>query len=322
MVETPDPKNVAPPPQRASLWEVFKQTCIKWQQDDAPRLGAALAYYAIFSITPIIFIALTITSFFVGEEIARGEMQEQLEINFGKNGAQAITAMLGSAKKSRKSGVAALAIGTGTLLFAASGLFTELKESLNIIWGVKHKRSGVKAFVLTRFISFLMVLGIAVLLLTSILASTIAGAAIKYADRYVGAVTTDWHFVDTGLSFGILTILFAIIFKALPDVKIAWKSVWLGALLTSFLFHLGKYALSEYIARGSVANSYGAAGSLVVLLVWVYYSAQILFLGAEFTEVYTRIRHLYVVPTEDAEIVAHPPSAPKTAVEESVAANE
>lgn len=291
-------------PRNASYWQILKQTLVEWNEDNAPRLAAALAYYAMFSIAPLILFSIAVASFFVGEEAARGELFSRLEGYVGDNGASAIQALVGSAQKSERAGRMALTIGFATLLFGASGVFGQLKDSLNQIWGVKAKRTGITGFIVNRLLASVMVLFIGLLVMGSVLLTTLISALIKFAGPWLTLPPPTLHLVDLLASFALITVLFGVLFKTLPDVKLAWKNVLLGAIFTSILFSIGKYGIGLYIARGGMANSYGAAGSLVVLLVWVYYSALIFFLGAEFTQVYTKMRHVKPELEEGAEVMS------------------
>ena len=293
------------PPQSASLWTILKQTISESAADDISGLGAALAYYAIFAITPLVLLSIAVASFFLGEEAARGRLQEQLRGTLGEYGAQAVQALVGSASHHGQSGVIAVTVGIVTLLFGASAVFTQLKDSLNLIWGVTERKKGVKVFVLNRLVSYLMVLLIGFLLVAAAIASAVVAAALKFLHTTPSHV----HLIDFGISFVMLTLLFGIIYKVLPDVKLAWKNVALGAAVTSVLFSLGKMAIGLYIGRGGLANSYGAAGSLVVLMVWVYYSAQIFFFGAEFTQVYSKLRHIPSEPADTAVLCSEAEAA-------------
>jgi len=298
----------------ASLWQILKQTAVEWNEDKAPRLGAALAYYTLFSITPLLLLVIAIASFFVGAEAARGELEEHLQGYLGENGAKAIQALLESASDNKEAGTAAIVISIVSLIFGASGLFNHLKEALNTIWGVEEKHQGIAGFFINRLISILMILVIGLLLLAAVLASTAVAALVKFFGPLLPMGPKQLHFIDLGLSFVVLTVLFAIIFKALPDVKLGMKHVLLGAVFTAVLFALGKFGISQYIARGGMANSYGAAGSLVVLLIWVYYSAQIFFFGAEFTQVYSKMRHIPVEVADSGEVAHEEPHTAEKAV--------
>jgi membrane protein len=265
---------------------LFKQTFAEWYSDNAQAQAAALAYYTAFSIAPLLIIAVAVAGLLFGAEAARGEIRRQLTELVGDNGATIIEEMMVSARQTG-SGAAATAVGLAVLLFGATSVFAQLQDSLNLFWKVKPAASGVKSFLKTRFLSLAMVLGIGFLLLVSLLLSAALSAAGAYLGGLVPGWELTWQIVNAVASFAITTTLFALIYKVLPDAKIAWGDVWLGALVTSVLFVLGKTAIGLYLGKGAIASGYGAAGSLAVVLFWVYYSAQILFLGAEFTRVYS-----------------------------------
>jgi membrane protein len=235
-----------------------------------------------------LIIAVAVAGFAFGDEAARGEIKNQIDGLVGKSGAGVIEAMMTSASKPGE-GVVASVFGVIALLFGATGVFAQLQDSLNIIWKAKpRKTNGVISFLRTRFLSFAMVLGIGFLLLVSVVLSAgLAALGKLFGDRLPGWEGV-WQFVNLSISFGVITVLFAMIYKILPDVKIAWKDVWLGAAVTSLLFTLGKYGIGLYLGKSSAASSYGAAGSLAIVLLWVYYSSMLLFLGAEFAQVYAR----------------------------------
>lgn len=266
---------------------VFKQTFTEFGEDKVPRLGAALAYYTIFSIGPLLLIAVAMAGIFFGQEAARGQISQELGKIFGPQMAKALEQMIEAAAKP-KSGVIATIVGVITLMLGASGVFGQLKDALNTIWNVEPKKTaGIKGFIKERFLSMAMVLGIGFLLLITLVFDAALAAMGPWLERLVGGEAL-LHAVQLVLSFGIAIVLFAAIFRILPDLKIAWHDVWFGAVFTALLFVLGKWALGLYLGKAAVGSAYGAAGSLVILLVWVYWSAQILFLGAEFTQVYAR----------------------------------
>lgn len=268
--------------------EVARQTFKEFGEDKAPRLGAALAYYTVFSIGPLLLIAVAMAGIFLGAEAARGQISDELGKVFGPRMAKALEQMIEAAAKPR-SGTLATIIGVVTLLFGASGVFGQLKDALNTIWNVEPREaSGVKEFIRDRFLSMAMVLAIGFLLLISLAFDAVISAMGPWLGRLVGGEAIV-HAIQLALSFVISTVLFAAIFRLLPDLKIAWRDVWLGAVLTSVLFVVGKWGLGVYLGKAAVGSAYGAAGSLVILLIWVYWSAQILFLGAEFTQVYARL---------------------------------
>jgi membrane protein len=267
---------------------LFKQTFKEFGDDKAPRLGAALAYYTVFSIAPLLLIAIAIAGLVFGRDAAQHEISGQLSGMMGKATAKSLEEMVLAASKP-KSGTLATIIGIVTLMFGASGVFAQLNDALDTIWNVqKKKKGGILATIKDRFLSMAMVCGIGFLLLVSLVFDAAISAMGKYVgNRFPGGETL-LQTIQVVVSFVLVTVLFAAIFKFLPDVKIAWRDVWLGAVFTSILFVLGKLALGLYIGKAAASSTYGAAGSLVVLLMWVYWSAQILFFGAEFTQVYAR----------------------------------
>lgn len=285
-----------------TVWDLLKQTGLEWMEDKVPRLGAALAFYSVLSLAPLLVIAIAIAGLVFGEEAARGQVVEQMGGLVGKQGAEAIQTMIANARKP-ESGIIAAVIGVASLLFAATGVFGELHDAMNTIWEVQPKPGGgVMGFIKDRFLSFTMVLGIAFLLLVSLVLTTALAATGKYLSSLVpfAAVMQVLNFV---ISFAVITLLFAMMFKLLPDVKIGWSDVWIGAVITGLLFTLGKLLIGLYLGHSSIGSAYGAAGSFVVLLVWVYYSSQILFFGAEFTQVYADKYGSRIVAAEGAEPV-------------------
>ncbi len=269
---------------------IFKQTATEFIQDKVPRLGAALAYYTIFSLAPLLLIVIAIAGLAFGHDAAQGKIFDQLRGALGPKTAAAMQEMVKNAAKP-KSGMAATIIGIVTLIFGASGVFGQLKDALNTIWDVKPKEGrGIMGMVKDRFFSFAMVFGLGFLLLVSLVIDTVIAAMGKYAGNHLPGGEALWHIVELTFSFCVIAVLMAGIFRLLPDLKIEWRDVWLGAALTSLLFVLGKFALGIYFAKSAVGSSFGAAGSLVIVLLWVYYSAQILLFGAEFTQVYARER--------------------------------
>jgi len=269
-------------------FNLFKQAFSEFGEDKAQRLGAALAYYTIFSLAPLLLIAIAIAGLVFGREAAQGEIFGQLSGVLGSQAAEAVQEMVKSANKP-KSGTIATIIGIVTLLFGAAGVFGQLKDALNTIWNVEPKKSGgIMTMIKDRFLSFAMVFGTGFLLLVSlVLDSAVAAAGHFLGNRLPGGEVL-WQGVQIVLSLAVVTLLFALIFRFLPDIHPTWRDVWFGAVFTAVLFVLGKFGLGIYFGKSAVGSSYGAAGSLVLLLLWVYYSAQILFFGAEFTQVYAR----------------------------------
>ena len=283
------------------MLSLFKQTASELMEDDAPSLGAALAYYTVFSLAPLMTIAIAIAGFFFGKEAAQGQIFDELRGLLGEEGGKAVEEMVQSANAQPTAGVVATIISVIMLLFGASGVFGQLQASLNAIWGVKPKPGrGMLGLIKDRLLSFGFTLVVGFLLLVSLLLT--AGMALM-ADWIGGLMPGSEalaYILNIVLSLSMITLLFAAIFKFLPDAKIAWHDVWIGAFLTALLFTIGKFALGIYLGKSGVASSYGAAGSLIVLLLWVYYSSQILFFGAEFTQVYANRFGSRVAPADNA----------------------
>jgi membrane protein len=287
-----------------SYFAVMKNAVNGWSEHGALRLGAGLAYYTVFSIAPLFVIVLAIAGIWFDADTARQELFSQLDGLVGPEGGKAIQAMVSSANKS-SAGFWATVIATITLIMGATGVFVQLQDALNIIWQVRPKPgSGWRHFVTTRLLSFAMIVAIGFLLLVSLVVSAGLAAAGKFMNNLIPAHEAVWQIVNFLVSFGMITLLFATIFKYLPDVKIAWRDVWLGALFASLLFNVGKFALGFYLGRSSVASAYGAAGSLVVILLWVYYSSQTIFLAAEFTRARAKARGQRLEAVRGAEFVA------------------
>jgi membrane protein len=264
---------------------LLKQTIVQWIEGDVATHAASLAYYTVFSIAPTLIIAVALAGALFGKEAARGEVQTQIQGLVGVSGAKVIEDMMVSAGQ-RGSGLAGF-LGVLVLVFGATGVFAALQNALNHIWKVKPRTTnGVLEFLRTRFVSFAMVLGVGFLLLVSLVVSAGISAVGKWLGGLMPGLEAGWQVVNFIVSFGVVTALFAMIYKVLPDVKVAWRDVWLGAAVTAVLFNIGKFAIGLYLGKSSVASSYGAAGSLAVLLLWIYYSSIVLFLGAQFTHVY------------------------------------
>ena len=284
-------------------FDLIRQTFVDWNEDKVPRLGAALAFYTALSIAPLLVLSLRVAAFAFGDDAARGEIQHQFESMIGKEGSEAVEAMLQNANEP-ENGTMATIFSFVTLLFGASGVFGQLQDSLNTIWEVKPKPGrGIWGFLRDRFLSIAMVMGVAFLLLVSLVISASLSFAGSYAMQWPRELSRLGQIVNIAVSLAVFTGIFAMMFKYLPDVKIAWKDVWLGAFITAILFTIGKFAIDLYIGRSAMASAFGVAGSLIVLLVWVYYSAQIMFFGAEFTQVYANRFGNKIIPSENAEPV-------------------
>lgn len=281
----------------------MKQTVSEWIDLGVSRMGAALAFYTLFAIAPLFVIVLAVAGLWFGEEAARRELFGQVSGLVGSEGGEAIQALVSAARKPT-TGAWATVIAVVTLFVGATSVFVQLQDALNSIWGVRRKPGrGLRNFIKDRLLSFALIVGIGFLLLVSLVLSAGLAALGNFMTGLLPAQEILWQWINFGVSFGVITLLFAMIFKVLPDVKIAWRDVWMGALLTAFLFNLGKYLLGLYLGRSSVTSAYGAAGSLVIVLLWVYYSAQILFFGAKFTQIYSNRYGPHLEPTPSAEAV-------------------
>lgn len=282
----------------AQLRDLFVETFNDWNEDKAPRLAAALAYYTIFSLAPLLIIAIAVAGIFFGETRAQEEVMAQARGFLGQQGAEALGGLLEASNRTG-GGTLAAAIGFATLLFGAAGVFGQLKDAMNTIWEVAPRpNQGVWGFLRTNVLSFTMVLAVGFLLLVSLLISTVVNAVAAYFAG--GAESVFWLVVNFLVQAAITFGLFALIFKELPDAEIAWRDVLLGAGFTTLLFALGRYLISFYLAQTATGSTFGAAGSLVVILVWIYFSSQILFFGAEFTQVYARRYGSRIRPSENA----------------------
>lgn len=276
-----------------TILALLKETVFAWYADRGPRLGAALAFYTLFSLAPLLIIIMAIAALAFGEEVAHAQVVQQIEGLIGMEGAKAIQSMIENASKP-SSGITATFIGLATLLFGATIVFSELQDALNTIWKIpsRPERGMVIGLVRDRFLSFVMVLAIGFVLLLAMLANT---ALATIAQIFREALPSQTYFLRAAnslLFLVIITLLFAMIYKVLPDTDIVWGDVLIGAVVTALLFAIGKFLIGLYLVYSSVTSAYGAAGSLVVVLVWVYYSAQIFYFGAEFTKVYaTRSGH-------------------------------
>ena len=284
-----------------NLWELLKGTFQEWKEDKVSRLAAALSYYTIFSLPGLLLIIVAVAGFFLGQESVREDLMSQAASVVGDQGAESIDTMLSNAGWDRDAGVVAIVIGIVTVIVAATGAFTQLQEAMNTVWEVAPAPgAGILQTLRKRVLSFSLILGIAFLLLVSLVISTaLAGLGNFLEDMFPGA---EWlvQILNAVISFAVITLLFALMYRYLPDAEIAWKDVFIGAALTTLLFTVGKFALGLYLGRSGATSAYGAAGSLVLILLWIYYSAQIFLFGAEFTQVYAQRHGSRVVPEEGA----------------------
>jgi membrane protein len=270
------------------LWVLTRDSVAAWLEHNASSLGAALAFYTLFSIAPILVIAVAIAGYVFGPNVAETHLLQQMQGLLGDSGATAVQGLLASAHQSNKKGFAA-AIGIGTLLVGATSVFGELQNTLDFIWKTPPRNDTVAwwRMLRSRMLSFGLILGVGFLLLVSLLAS----AALAALGTWLGSFLVQWQVIlpalDLLLSLGLSTVLFAMIYKYVPKEEIDWGDVWIGGLVTACLFTIGKLLIGLYLGRSSFSSAYGAAGSIMVLLLWIYYSAQIFLLGAEFTHVFT-----------------------------------
>lgn len=281
---------------------LFRETFKEWQEDNASRIAAALAYYAVFSISPLLVIAIAIAGTFFGQQTAQTQITQQLTDLVGEDGVQPVLMALDNINQPEIKGVASL-ISIGVLLLGASGFFAQLQDALNTVWKVKPQPGkGMKIFVRKRISSFLMVLAIGFLLILSLILSAVVSTLSTYQIDYLPGSAILWENLDFIVSLGLMTFIFGLMFKYVPDAKIVWKDVFVGSVMTAVLFLFGKFLLGVYLSKGSLGSAYGAAGSLIVLLAWIYYSAQIILFGAEFTQVYSRIYGSKIRPSKHSQV--------------------
>ncbi len=271
----------------ASAWHLVRSAVSAWIDDYAASMGAALAFYTLFSIAPLLLIVISVAGLVFGAEAARGEIFGQLSGMLGDDSAKAVESML-EAVNQPGAGIVATLVGIGALVIGATTVFAELQDAMDRIWRAPTRpKGGLWALLRARLLSLGMVMGIGFLLMVSLVASAGLSALGKWWGPWFGEQAFLAQILNVVVSFAMVTVMFAMIYKVIPRVKIAWRDVWVGAALTALLFTVGKILIGAYIGRSGVASPFGAAGALVVLLLWVYYSAQIFLLGAEFTWVYS-----------------------------------
>jgi membrane protein len=282
------------------LWDLLRKTLTEWQEDKAPRLAAALAYYTAFSLAPILVIAIAVVGLVFDRQAAREQVVRQINSLAGPQGAELIDTMLNAAQDMGEN-ILATVFGVLALIFGASGVFGQLQDALNTMWEVAPRpQKGILGFIKKRFFSFTMVVGVGFLLLVSLTISAALSALSEWSVGLIPELEVVMQVINFVVSFLVITLLFALVFKYVPDAEIAWRDVWLGAGVTALLFTIGKLLIGLYLGNTDVTEGFGAAGALVVILLWVYYSAQISFFGAEFTQVYANAYGSRVVPDEDA----------------------
>jgi membrane protein len=269
------------------VWELCTETYGEWMKDNAPQLGAALAFYTIFSLAPLFIIIIAVIGYFLGKESVQIYLITQMAEFVGRNNAQNIMTMI---QKSYTPGseVYATIFAFIIMLFGSSFVVVMLKEAINTMWGARQYSSGFIIAIKDRLISCIVVLLFTLISLLLMISSSFLAALKQYLSNSVSIPIILFQVGDIFVSVLILTLIFAVLYKYLPDVIVSWQDVWVGAVVTALLFTVGKFLLGSYIGRSSISSAYGAAGSLVMVLLWVYYSAQIIFVGAEFTQVYAR----------------------------------
>jgi membrane protein len=289
MESTLKPDQGVTEPRKKSWWKLVKETFRQWNEDKVPKHGAALAFYAVFSLAPVLVMAVMMAGMFFGREMAQKQVNVEMQQYLGQQGAQAVQRMMHAALGSgpgRLAWVGSILV----LLFGATGAFVELQDSLNTIWRAPVKSQGIWATIRAQALSFLMVLGIGVLLVVLLALNSAVQSLSATLSAKVDLPHWTVQTISFATSFLVITVLFAAVFKVLPAVEIRWKDVWVGAVATALLFALGMYLFGLYVSHSAMSGSaYGAVGSVLIVLLWAYYSAQILLLGAEFTQVYTRM---------------------------------
>jgi len=295
-----------------SWWSLLKTAVKAWVEDYAPSMGAALSYYTVFSLAPILLIVISIAGLIFGADAARGEIFGQLRGLMGADAAKAVEEILISVNKPEQ-GIAATLIGFVVLLIGATTVFGELQDALDRIWRApaRDKTGGLWGLLRARLLSFGMILGIAFLLMVSLVLSAITAALGKWWSGAFGSWEVLAQVVNIVVGFAFTTVGFALIYKMMPRVKVQWHDVWIGAAVTALLFTIGRFLIGLYIGKSGVASGFGAAGSLVVIFIWVYYSAQIFLLGAEFTWVYAQtFGSMRNVPTPNGASTPTAPAVP------------
>jgi len=283
------------------VWTSLKESFSGFSDHKVTKLSASLAYYTIFSLGPLMIVIIFIAGRFFGQEAVQGEIFNQIKSFIGANAAEQIQTIIKNAAISGKSGIAA-AIGVITLLIGATTVFGEIQDSINSIWGVKAKpKAGIMKLIMTRLLSFGMIASLGFLLLVSLAVTALVEAiGNRLQNAFPDVTVVLLYIVNLIITLGVITALFAIIFKVLPDIRIKWNAIWPGAIATAILFMIGKFLISVYISKSNIGSTYGTAGSLVILIVWIYYSSIILYFGAEFTKAYALQKGVAIVPSEYA----------------------
>lgn len=299
------------------VFALLKQTYQEWNEDGAPRLAAALAYYTAFSLAPLLVIIIAIMGFIISEDTVRDNIINQVTISIGSGAADMVEELITNVSQPSE-GIFSTVLSFIALLLGAIGVFGNLQTSLDIIWNVDTSKqpTGIKAFITDKLLSFGMLLVVGFLLLTSLVITTVLSALDAYFLHLLPGSEFLLQVLSFVISFGVITLLFAMIYKFLPHTKVEWRDVLVGAAFTSLLFSIGKTLLALYLARSGTASPYGAAGSFVLILLWVYYSAQIILFGAEFTQVYARLHGSRSVETPQDLVKVSDKQNPENAVKQ------
>ncbi len=281
-------------------WQLMREAVQESLDDNVMRLSAALSYYAVFSLAPLLLIAIAVAGAVFSEQAASGLVAAELESSIGKTAAEAVQEMLVQSQSNADNVVASI-VGIVMMLVGAGGVFYQLQDALNTVWGLSAKPGlGIRGMLRDRAVSFSMVLGVGFMLLVSLILTTSLQAMNSIISEMIPLYPLFWSILGSVISFAVITLLFAAIFQVLPDAEVAWRDVWLGAIVTAALFTLGKFALSWYLSREATASTYGPAGALVLIMLWVYFSSIILLVGAEFTKVFARSRGHRIEPSPHA----------------------
>ena len=283
-------------------WSILKGTFNGFIDDNAMRLSASLSYYTLFSLAPMLLIIISLGGIFFGREAVQGQVYNQINGLIGSDAAKQVQEILKNAQRSGQSLWAAV-VGVVTLVIGATGTFAEIQDAINVIWGLKPKpKNGVAKYLLTRFLSFSLIISLGFLLLVSLIVNGVLNAFSQKAELlFSDATIYIFWVINLLVVWAVIALLFTVIFKVLPDGKIKWRDAFVGAGFTSLLFMIGKYGIGLYLGNSSVGSTYGAAGSVVIILLWVYYSALILYFGAEFTKAYTNFYGRSIQPNKYAD---------------------
>ena len=283
-------------------WSILKDAFNGFLDDNAMRLGASLSYYTLFSLAPMLLIIISLGGIFFGKEAVQGQVYGQINGLIGSDAAKQVQEILKNAQSSGQS-LWAAAVGVITLVIGATGTFAEMQDAINVIWGLKPKpKNGITKYLMTRFLSFSLIISLGFLLLVSLVVNAVLNTfSQKVESLFSDATIYIFWAINLLVVWGVISLLFTVIFKVLPDGKIKWRDAFVGAGFTSLLFMIGKYAIGLYLGNSSVGTTYGAAGSLVIILLWVYYSALLLYFGAEFTKAYTNFYGRSIQPNGYAD---------------------